>query len=138
MQPRGLAQVQQAWQQWRASDGGFDIRLFEQVFFAMMEVQPNVRTRLGIASLRSPRFAQVARLLVDGIEAILMTWDMDDELDSWRCIWKSEDLDPFLVSKVWMDSLRATGVSCASGDDQGLCVQAWEETVLSVLRKWST
>ena len=69
--PKNAIQVQKSWEQIRRSVDDYELRVGEEVFLAMMEINPSIRQATGITSLRSSEFDDLCKRITGHIQYLV-------------------------------------------------------------------
>ena len=115
--------LQQSWNQLKASQ------------VSERSIGENILASSGQTS--SPeRMESLSKLIVETIDSIVSLAGpnlFDEDFETSRLAWIEQDLDPCLVSKVLIDSLRACTVEDIFSDN---VLEAWKSTVVPLVNSW--
>ena len=69
--PKNAIKLQQSWESIQQTVPDVEIRVGEEVFFSMLEIDPSVRQTMGVTSLRSPEFEALCKRITGHIQTLV-------------------------------------------------------------------
>jgi hypothetical protein len=108
--PKNALQLQQSWESIRTSTEDYELRVGEELFMSMMEINPAIRQKTGISSLRSPEFDALCKRITGHVDFLVgmsgpsqsqefTTLSIEDEI-------KKDGINPALLADAVPEAMK--------------------------------